>query len=422
MALDPLARLEPNNTLPPATRKETLDRVLIAGAGPTGLCAAMTLARAGVPVTVLEKGPALATESRASTLHPPTLELLAEMGIIDAILAQGLRAPTTQFRDRRTGPVATFDLGVLSDETAYPFRVQLEQNKIAAILYDALLTGSARNELDVEIRLNHRAHAATRNDPAVGATVLVGTVDGFVSIEAPWVLGCDGAHSPVRESLGITLGGDVYPEQFLVVSVADELTELLPDLSFVNYVADPQEWLVLLRTPDHWRVLFPISPDDVAEAELPHVVQQRLNAVVGENRNWDVLSTSLYVVRRAVAARMFLGRVLLAGDSAHQNSPLGGMGMNSGIQDGVSVGRRLGAVWNGTDGVATLDEYNRIRREVAVGFVQADSHANWQVLREPNPEVREEMQRDLRACAADPLRHRDRMRRAAMLDAVRNNL
>jgi 2-polyprenyl-6-methoxyphenol hydroxylase-like FAD-dependent oxidoreductase len=422
MPLDPLARLELNDTLPTATRTETLDRVLIAGAGPTGLSAAMTLARAGVPVTVLEKGPALATESRASTLHPPTLELLAEMGISDPVLAQGLRAPTTQFRDRRTGPVATFDLGVLSDETAYPFRVQLEQNKIAAILYDALLAGSARNEWDVEIRLNHRAHAVTRNDAESGATVFVGTVDGFVNINAPWVLGCDGAHSPIRESLGIALAGDVYPEQFLVVSVADELTELLPNLSFVNYVADPQEWLVLLRTPDHWRVLFPISPEDVSEAELPHMVQQRLNGVVEGNRNWDVLSTSLYVVRRAVAERMFLGRVLLAGDSAHQNSPLGGMGMNSGIQDGVSVGRRMGAVWNGSATEKTLCDYERIRREVAVGFVQADSHANWQVLREPDPEVREEMQRDLRACAADPSRHHDRMRRAAMLDAVRNNL
>jgi 2-polyprenyl-6-methoxyphenol hydroxylase-like FAD-dependent oxidoreductase len=422
MTSEPLARLPLNEPLPAPIRTETLNRVLIAGAGPTGLSAAMTLARAGVPVTVLEKGSGLATESRASTLHPPTLELLDEMGIIEPILAKGLRAPTTQFRDRTTGPVATFDLGVLSEETRYPFRVQLEQNKIAALLYEELLDGAERNDWDVDIRFNHRAHAVTHNDPATGAALLVGTADGFVSLQAPWVLGCDGAHSPVRESLGIALIGDVYPEQFLVVSIADELADLLPNLSYVNYVADPQEWLVLLRTPDHWRVLFPISADDVADAEKPDNVQRRLDGVVGYARNWDVLATSLYVVHKAVAERMVVGRILLAGDSAHQNSPLGGMGMNSGIQDAVSVGRRLAEVWKGTATVTTLQEYERLRHDVAVGFVQADSHANWQVLREPNPQVREAMQTDLRACAADPLRHRDRMRRAAMLDAVRNNL
>ncbi len=410
----PLDRLAPSTT-PRIGTIEHLRGVVIAGAGPVGLCAALTLAQHGVPVTVLEKGVGLNPESRASTFHPPTLELLEALGLIDQVMSLGLRAPTTQFRDRRLGAVATFDLGVLANDTKYPFRIQLEQNKLAELALAELTSG----RYDAEVRFGHRTHrASTSSEEAV---LLVGTANEFIEMHAPWVIGADGAHSSVRQSLGIDLIGETYPEEFLVVSVDEDIAEYLDDLAYVNYVADPEEWLVLLKTPDHWRVLFPVQ-GHLDSASSDAGVQALLSGVADLGRPWKVLQWSQYVVSRAVATEMRRDRVLLAGDAAHQNSPLGGMGMNSGIQDAVSAGRRLAAVWSGEANESTLDDYDTQRRRVATEFVQADSHANWLVLREPDPVRRAEMQDELRAVVADPTQHHARMMRTAMLDAVRSSL
>ena len=390
----------------------TTEPVTIVGAGPVGMTAALTLGRAGVPVTVLEQLDDLATESRASTFHPPTLELLDDLGVVDELLEQGLRAPVTQFRDRHAGPVAELDMGVLAEDTRFPFRIQCEQHKLTRIIRNHL------TDLPVAIRYGTPVTAADADRD--GAVVM--TPDG--EIEAPWVIAADGAHSAVRDALGIPFEGETYPELFLVASTTLELTDHLDDLALVNYVADPDEWLVLLRTPDHWRILFPVDPDDDPDtATSRERLEERLQAVVPHPEPWPVEHWSAYEVNRRVAARMRHRRVLLAGDAAHVNSPLGGMGMNSGIQDAVSAGRRLASVWHGeADPDAVLDEYDRLRRKVAIEYVGADSHRNWEVLREPDPDRRAAHQAELRAVAADPERARQRLLRTAMLDAVREHL
>jgi len=428
--VDPMERLVEGAPLPSADRIEVIDHPVVVGAGPVGMVAALTLARAGVPVTVLEKGPGISAESRASTFHPPTLELLDELGVVDEVLARGLKAPTTQFRDRTEGPIAEFDLGMLGDDTPYPFRIQLEQNKLAALVLEVIREEADLGEVDADVRFGWRVHAVieqgrTALDGKPGVRLLVGTEDGYVEVRAPWLVACDGAHSPVRESMGIELTGETYPERFLVASVDEDIKQHLPDLAYVNYVADPDEWLVLLRTPDHWRVLLPIGGDDIDRPDDTFTeadVQRRLDGVVDLGRPWKVLQWSMYVVSRRVAEHMRVGRVLLAGDAGHQNSPLGGMGMNSGIQDAVSAGRRLAAVWHDEATAAVLDQYDENRRRVAHEYVQADSHANWLALREADPQKRAELQADLRDTAADPVRHRAKVERSAMIDAIRSSL
>lgn len=422
-------------------QSETLDRIVVVGAGPVGMCAALSLARSGIPVTVFELGEGLAAESRASTFHPPTLELLDELGLADEVIARGLEAPKTQFRDRRKGPICEFDLGYLEGDTKFPFRIQLEQNKLAEIVLAVLLEEASVGEIDAEVRFGWRNlgvvsssgdSAGSDGSVTLGFTCDPDSADPRTvmnppvthTVTAPWVIACDGAHSATRESLGLDLIGETYPERFLVASVSEELTDHMEDLAYVNYVADPDEWLVLLRTPDHWRVLLPIAPEDEREeGEFTEAdVQERLTGVYDLGRPWEIIQWSPYIVNRRVAEHMRVGRVLLAGDAAHQNSPLGGMGMNSGIQDGISAARRLSQVWFGTGDESLLDEYDVNRRKVATDFVQTDSHANWLALREPDPARREELQAEMRATAADPEAHRAKVQRSAMIDAIRTSL
>ncbi|GAA4928116.1 3-(3-hydroxy-phenyl)propionate hydroxylase [Nonomuraea thailandensis] len=395
-------------------------RVLVAGAGPVGLAAALTLARGGVPVTVLEAGAGLAGESRASTFHPPTLEMLASLGVLDELMTRGLVARTFQYRDRRGGPIATLDLSVLAGDTPYPFRVQCEQSKLTPILCEHVVRHGG------EVLFGQEVAQVT----ALGDGVRV-TAAGGGRFSGDWLIGADGAHSAVRRSLGIPFEGRTYPERFLVASVHEDLEALLPGLAPINYVFDPDEWLVLLRTPDHWRVLLP-TPDGSADDEELARLPARLRAVADPGRDWRVAHASLYRVHQRVAARFVAGRVLLAGDAAHVNNPLGGLGMNSGIHDAVLMASSLvdempsdearagrAPAGEAASGEAASGEAAAVgavaarRREVALDHVQAISHGNWARMRAPG------RHEELRALAADPAAARAYLLRACLISALR---
>jgi 2-polyprenyl-6-methoxyphenol hydroxylase-like FAD-dependent oxidoreductase len=400
--------------LPDSTQTSTnhFPGVVVVGAGPVGLCLALGLHRQGVPVLVIEASLSPSTQSRASTFHPPTLELLNELGVADSLIAMGLKAEITQFRDRKTGPVANLDMGVLVDDTPYPFRLQCEQYKLCDHI-EALMAEHIRLGVSVSGVASFYDHVQVD---------LVGP-NGPESLTAWVVIGADGAHSAVRKSMPVDFEGLTYPERFLVVSTREPLDQLLPGLTSVNYVADPDEWLVILQTPDHWRVLFPTDDSPDEEVTHPDILEARLQTVAPLDHPYEVFHTTLYKVHRRVASSFVHGRIALAGDAAHINSPLGGMGMNSGIQDAAALWRRLGAVWRKERSLdEALEEYDAKRRAIAIEYVGADTHKNWQVLREPDAEKRAAFQSELRATAADPVRTRTYLLRTSMLDAVRNSL
>jgi 2-polyprenyl-6-methoxyphenol hydroxylase-like FAD-dependent oxidoreductase len=241
-------------------------------------------------------------------------------------------------------------------------------------------------------------------------------------VTGDWLVGADGAHSAVRTALGIEHAGFSYPERFLVVSTPLDLRDHLPDLASVNYISDPDEWLVLLQTPDHWRVLFPVPGDaDLDAVTTPDALQARLQSVVALDQPWPVLQSSAYEIHQRVATTFRAGRVLLAGDAAHLNNPLGGLGMNSGLLDAWSLSTRLLDVLGGADDT-TLDDYARLRREVALEVVDRQTRANKQRLEERDPAARVAHHAEMRALAADPDRAREHLRQTTLLASARTHL
>jgi 2-polyprenyl-6-methoxyphenol hydroxylase-like FAD-dependent oxidoreductase len=395
--------------------------VVVVGAGPVGMTAAAALAQAGLPVVVVELNPQPRPDWRASTFHAATLELLETIDITGQMHAEGLVVPKYQFRDRRDGLVAEFDFSLLTDETRYPYRLQLNQQHLVRMLFDRL-----KQSENVELRFGTRLESL-RIEPD-GAVLDLETPDGKQQLRASYVIGADGPRSAVRNSLGIPFEGFTYPERFAITSTSVDLQELLPDLGHVNYVADPEEWLFILRTPESWRVVWPV-PEVMSEEEAtsPERLQAQLQRVAPYEPGYPVIDHQLYNVHQRVAAAFRMGPVLLAGDAAHINSPVGGVGLNSGIHDAMDAARRLGRIAAGagddtTDGSidieAELVAYDRVRRTVAVEYVQADTQRNTDRLRETDDAVRRRHQDDMRATAADPERARAYIRRVSLLESV----
>jgi 3-(3-hydroxy-phenyl)propionate hydroxylase len=388
------------------------DRVIVVGAGPVGLTAALALARRNIPVVVLAAESELVMELRGSTFHPPTLDLLDEFAVVPRMIEAGLKAPTWQFRDRETGPVATFDLSLLAADTAHPYRVQCEQWKLMRFLEEAL-----RAIPGVEIRFGHNVVDVRQDDDAV--TVIAETPSGQAEVSGRYVIAADGSRSAVRQALGVEFEGFTYPELFLIASTDFPFEGTLTDIAYVNYIADPYEWLVLLRVPGLWRVLVP-APENSDRAALlsDESLQGVLQRVVRRDEPYAIAHRSIYHVHQKVAKSFRLGRVLLAGDAAHINNPLGGMGMNGGIQDAFNLAEKLKDIWAGADNIL-LDRYDRQRRTVAVEAVQQQTHRNQQVISERDPSIRRKALDDMRRTASDKTLAREYMLKSSMIAGMR---
>ena len=386
--------------------------ILIAGAGPVGLVSALVLGSAGLHVTVVEAADALNADLRASTFHPPTLDMLSRYGFTDALIAQGLVARYTQQRDRKEGLIAEFDMHTLQGDTDFPFRVQCEQWKLTQLI-------KAKLDLmpDVTLLFGTRMEGITQTDSQVVATL--STQGQTHALEADYLIGADGASSAVRKSLGIEFEGFTYPERFLVVSTEFEYADHLPHLSYVNYCSDPHEWCVLLRVPTLWRVLFPTKVDESDEDVMGDVsVQKRLQDLLPQSTPYETVHRTLYKVHQRVAKHFRQQRVFLAGDASHINNPLGGMGMNGGVHDAMNLCDKLLAVLQRGESESVLDRYERQRRTIAIEYINASTARNKKEIEERDPTVRQKTHDELRAIAADPVASRTYLRKTSMIDAL----
>jgi 3-(3-hydroxy-phenyl)propionate hydroxylase len=393
-------------------------RVLIAGMGPAGLVAALILSRAGIPVSVFEAEPELPTDLRASTFHPPTLDMLADLGLADLLVADGLKAPTYQWRDRASGDAATFDLSCLEGMTAYPFRLQCEQFKLTRAAAAALA-----NEPLAELHFGLAAKAVAQDDTGVTLT-LTAADGGERTARGAFLIGADGASSAVRRALGIEFEGFTYPEQWVVASTPVDFAQAIPNLAPVTYTADPEEWFVLLRTKELWRVLIPVSADaDPDEVMSDAFIEAKLQGIAPHDGPYPIRHRTIYRVHQRVASTYRVGRAAIAGDAAHINNPLGGMGMNGGIHDAVNLAQKLVRILNdGADMDAMLDHYTFQRRAIAEEYVLTHTHQNKQVIEERDPAKRAAHLERMKRVAQTPADLLAYVRKGAMIDAVEKSM
>ena len=388
------------------------DNVLIAGAGPVGLVAANCLADAGVPVTVFEAEPRLPENLRASTFQPPTLDMLARFGAAQRLIEMGRIARRIQYRDR-TGWVAELDFGVLADVTGHPYRVQCEQFRLNGVLAERL-AGMPHAQLEFSSPV-----IAVAQD-ADGVSVTVEGPGGRRVARGAWLIGADGGRSRVREALGIPLEGFTWPERFLVASTPFEFAEVVPGLCDVSYFADPDEWFFLLRVVGVWRAMFPTRAQELdADILSDDGIERRLQRVWPRVGRYEIAHRTLYSVHQRVAAAYRKGRAFLAGDAAHLNNPLGGMGMNGGIHDAMNLADALARVIRGEADETELDRYERQRRPIALEYVNTISTANKRNLESRDPEHQRRWREEMTRTAGDPALAREYLLKVSMIASLR---
>ena len=393
-------------------------RVLIAGGGPVGLLCAWLLGRRGLPVRLFDVNETLQADPRAATTHPATLDLLADDGLADDMARVGLVAPIFQFWDRPSGEkVAEFDHAVLKEDTSHPFVVQCEQFKTTKLLVERL-----RTLPNVEVLFAHEVVDVVQTDSLV--SVDVRGPDGVKSHSGAYLIGADGGRSVVRKQSDIAFEGFTWPERFIVLTTPFDF-ESAHGLCFRSYFADPDEWCNCFKVsadgpPGLWRTVYPANPDQSEQQLMSDAaVQARMQKFFPAQQPYEIVHRNLYVTHQRVAETFRKGRVLLAGDSAHVNNPIGGMGLNGGIQDAANLAEKLATVLLDKAPDALLDLYSLQRRTVATEYVQEQSIANKKRLEARDPETRRRNLNELREMAADRARARQFLLRTSMIASQR---
>jgi 3-(3-hydroxy-phenyl)propionate hydroxylase len=339
--------------------------VVIVGAGPVGLTLALDLARRDVPVVVIDDSDRIGEGSRAVCWAKKTLEVFDRLGLGEAVAREGVRWQRGRvFHGEREA--YAFDL-LPEAGHKMPAMVNLQQDQVEARLVRAV-------QLDARIELRGRHELIGLEQDDAGVTLTVRTPDGLFDMRADWVVGCDGARSPTRTLLGLGFTGQAFEDRFLIADV-----RLAPGVRPRGMdPARPERWFwfdppfhrgqsVLLHAQAEglWRIDFQLGREAHVETERdPARIRSRVAAMLG-SEGFELVWSSIYqfCCRRASALRA--GRVLVAGDAAHQVSPFGARGANSGVQDADNLGWKLAAVIRGEGGEALLDSYEAERLRAA---------------------------------------------------------
>lgn len=389
--------------------------VIISGAGPVGCTLALYLAQNNVPVVLIEKDTELPEDLRASTFHPPTLDLLDELGVTERLIPIGLIVRDYQYRDRRTGEVAKFHMSALEGETKHPYRLQCEQFKMTRIVVDML-----KDYPHADVIFGEQVIGFKHNADSVDVLTFDGEEE--TRRRGSFLVGTDGAASVVRQSSGTMFEGLTYPERFLVVSTKFPFEEHFEDLSWVNYVSDPEEWCVLLKTVDLWRVLIPTEIDADPETLLSDAfIEDRLQRLAPSPKPFDIQHRTLYKVHQRVSETYRPEpRVLLAGDAAHVNNPLGGMGMNGGLHDAFNLGERIVKIYKmGADLDQELNLYDQQRRGICIDFVQSHTKRNKALMEATEEDAQRARQAEFMRASSDEALSKSFLMRTSMLDCLK---
>ena len=388
-------------------------RVGIVGAGPVGVVAALACAQRGMRVTLFEAEREIDHSPRAATTHPSTLEILAGLGLLEEFRSVGLTARYFQFWDGATRTlVAEFDHEVLRDETPFPFVVQTEQHKLCEIGLRRLAAMP-----NVEVCLGTPVTGLTQD--AKGARLAASGEHAF-----DYVVACDGGRSTVRKCLGIEFEGYTWPERFLVLTTLFDFDRALGCCPR-SYISDPEEWTNLFKVmgddlKGRWRAVFPArenETDDEAFSEA--AVTRRMRKLSQDHPMESLVHRNIYRVHQRVAKAFRAGRVFLAGDAAHVNNPVGGLGLNCGIHDAIEIAETLRLVASGEGGEELLDRYERRRRPLNIEYVQQQTVANKKRLEERDARVRQANFDDLRRTAADTRLHKQWLMRTSLIESAR---
>jgi 3-(3-hydroxy-phenyl)propionate hydroxylase len=397
----------------------TSDRVIVIGAGPVGLCLSLALAQAGVRVCLIEalgEHNFLEQVPRAGTNHPATLELFARIGLYDKLEPRGIVAPLFHYWDRHERKlIAEFDHAHLKGDTRFPYVLQCERIKIVE---EALKLAKAHPAIELRLSTTFTGFTQSADGVMAQVTNLAGERE---SIAGVYLVSAEGARSIVRKELGIEFEGFTYPDRTLNIEVAYDFRQ--HGYTERNYISDPDEWSNLFHwkgPPDRWRVHFPTGPeDDETALTRPEAMQARLQRFLPTGKEFDIVGCNLYVVHQRVAQKFRGGRAILAGDSAHVNSPIGAMGMNSGVHDAFNLAEKLTKILHGEAGDDLLDRYERQRRHVAVQHTQAQTIRNKRLLAEKDPAVRKKNHDELRRTAEDPKLARAFLLRSSLIESLR---
>lgn len=333
--------------------------VAVAGGGPVGLITALGLSHYGMNVVLFEEDDTFSHDTKAGTILTRTLEVLDRYGAADEVIRIALRVDEIGDIDRATGATrSTVDLSALAGDTRFPFVVNAPQHQLEPALRDCL-----EQRAPGTVRMQHRV-VDFRQD-ADHVDVIVRTPHGTRTVRAAYLLACDGGRSRIRKVMGAKVSGYTLEQRYALVDLAVDLDiRHSRDYPYLAYFGDPAEWLILVRQPHCWRIVFPLA----AGHPVPEATELSAKArhFIGETGEIRVLGSTVYTVHHRVADRWRDGRVFLLGDAAHLITPMWALGLNTGVLDASNLPWRLAWVLRGLADERLLAGYEREQSLLAI--------------------------------------------------------